>query len=644
MPWVGADATLPLTTVAALGVANPYPALASVGSSDDSADDNADNRATLLLDLEHAGAVHLAGDALRAVDLLRHIAVELGTSRWTDAVTVLTVGLQPDLTGLPSRRVQQIPDLPTALARLRAQHTATAEALRQTNGASLLELRVRDQLCDSWLVTVLLIGPGAIPADTSDDVRADLADLVTLCADLAAGERSGVAVVTAGLPDDLDGTRIDIDMHGTATIEADQVRVEQMPVALARDVLAILGTTTFPDQPVAPAAHPEPWAEEMNEDGTCHHPTDQSHAATDSASGADPVVPTSPADADPSEAQRIVAADASAPPSTAPAAGEPCTPTSGSAADLVGAGDPAAQRRLLLVQQQDPHLDDDLALWTSTARTGTTPPRPLIAILGPPDLHAPGTTPDKRRDWYLEVVVYLALHPHGVDRDKLLTDLWPDGTAVTPPTIRRAIAESRAWAGKDHSTDPPADFIPAISPAGGDRYRISDHLTDWDLFRRLRKRAHARATAGQHTAAITDYTAALELVRGPVLHPLRNRGYTWLHNPDQRQPDLIPGFIIDTAHDLVDLILTHTTLEPADLDLARTAATTAQTVDPDRTSDRPFTDLMRIAHAAGDLDEMRIHAELLLAERDFEVGEDLPPDSFAVFNELFPHGLRPRAS
>jgi hypothetical protein len=30
---------------------------------------------------------------------------------------------------------------------------------------------------------------------------------------------------------------------------------------------------------------------------------------------------------------------------------------------------------------------------------------------------------------------------------------------------------------------------------------------------------------------------------------------------------------------------------------------------------------------------MRTHAELLLAERDFEIGEDLPPESFAVFNE-----------
>jgi hypothetical protein len=53
---------------------------------------------------------------------------------------------------------------------------------------------------------------------------------------------------------------------------------------------------------------------------------------------------------------------------------------------------------------------------------------------------------------------------------------------------------------------------------------------------------------------------------------------------------------------------------------------------------------MRIAHAAGDLDEMRTHAELLLAQRGFDVGEDLPPDSFAVFDRLFPHGLHNRAS
>ena len=116
------------------------------------------------------------------------------------------------------------------------------------------------------------------------------------------------------------------------------------------------------------------------------------------------------------------------------------------------------------------------------------------------------------------------------------TELLPDGTTVTPPTIRRAIAEARAWTGKDTSTDPPTEFIPAISPAGGDRYRITGHLTDWDLFRRLRKRAQARAAADQHTAAVTDYTAALALIRGPVLHPLRAAGTPGSTTPTNASP------------------------------------------------------------------------------------------------------------
>ena len=108
--WTPTDATLPLTAATAVGVANPYPALASIGTRDD-------DGTILLLDLEHAGALHLRGDPGHAVDLLRHIAVELATSRWADATTVLTVGLHPDLTGLPSHRVQHLPDLSTALAR-----------------------------------------------------------------------------------------------------------------------------------------------------------------------------------------------------------------------------------------------------------------------------------------------------------------------------------------------------------------------------------------------------------------------------------------------------------------------------------------------------------------------------------------------
>ena len=58
---------------------------------------------------------------------------------------------------------------------------------------------------------MLLIGPDALTAAAADGGDIDASDLADLCTDLAAGTRSGVAVITAGLPDQLDGTHIDIN-------------------------------------------------------------------------------------------------------------------------------------------------------------------------------------------------------------------------------------------------------------------------------------------------------------------------------------------------------------------------------------------------------------------------------------------------
>jgi hypothetical protein len=582
---VDTEAALPLTEQEAVGVANPFPALVSIGTGEDGA--------TLLVDAEGAGALHLVGDPTRTVDLLRNMAVELGTCRWADDTLVMVVGLEAALTDLPPNRVEQVQDVRVAAGRLRAAMSATRQHLERSDGQSVVDMRIRDQLSDSWVVTVLLV---------AEPDQAQLQALTELCRDLTTGERMSAAIITAGAPTTLPGEQVHIDPDGTVQmprLDTGRLRAEQMPADIALGLLSVIGTALEPDVPVPPAPDAQVWANDMGSDGSLQ-PDDTS------------------ADDAPAETDIADPGDAQVRPLHVAAAPEP-------------EPDPAAHRRLLLVEKQDPELDDDVALWHAERPS----PRPLVSILGEPAFDAAGPPPEKRRSWYVEVVVYLALHPMGVDRDKITTDLWPEGSTVQPPTIRRAVAEARQWAGKDHTVDPPADHIPSISPAGGDRYRITGHLLDWDLFRRLRKRAQARAAAGRRADAADDYENALGLVRGPVLHPLRQRGYQWLHNPDQRHEHLIPGFIIDTAHELVDLAL-----DEGDIELARFAAETAQRVDPDRTSDRPFTDLMRIAHLAGDLAEMREHAELLLAERGFEVGEDLPPESFAVFDALFPHGLR----
>ena len=237
-------------------------------------------------------------------------------------------------------------------------------------------------------------------------------------------------------------------------------------------------------------------------------------------------------------------------------------------------------------------------------------------------------------------MIYLALHPHGVDRDKLMTDLWPEGSAIQPATIRRAIAEARAWAGHDTTTDPPAEFIPAISPPAATATASPATSPTGTCSADSANAPKPAPPPDSMTAAVADYTAALALVRGPVLHPLRSRGYAWLHDPDQRHADLIPGYVIDTAHELIDLILSHRPRHPRPRRRPR-----RRRPRPPR---RPRPHLRPPLH--------RPHAHrprrrrprrnahprrLLLAERDFEVGEDLPPESFAIFNQLFPTASAP---
>lgn len=601
---VRSDAELPVQDGETAAVANPFPAVAAFGTGDDGS-------TTLLLDLEHHGAVHVVGDRHRAQDLLRNVAVELALSRWADATEILVVGLEPELAELPPGRISRVIDVATAVARLRTAAAETRHHLDRMSTDSVLDARIHDQYSETWIVTVLIV---------ADPAKADEALLADLCRELSTAGRTSTAILTGGADYALPGLQVQVRPDGSAHIpDVTDIRLQAVQISpeLALGLVSVIGTTFDPDVPVPAATDPNPWAIEMTIDGALRPDDVSDQDVEDDRPDADLEPPDSPPVVQP----------------------EPCEDAAFTAsADQSAAGSaasPGPERTLLRAELNDPDLDPDLDLW----RSAEPPSRPLIAILGEPEMCAPGVRPNRRVPWLLEVALYLALHPQGVDRDKISTDLWPEGRNIQPPTIRRAIAEVRAWAGQDTSTDPPTDFVPSISSSGTDRYRLLGQLCDWDLFRRLRKRAQARHAAGHHTEAITDYQAALSLVRGPVLRPLRERGYAWLRNPDQHYDSIVPAFIIDAAHELVDLAL-----ERGDLPLARSAAETARLVDPDLTFDRPFTDLMRVSHAEGNLAEMREHADLLLSERDFEVGEDLPPESFAVFNALFPHGLRAPAS
>jgi hypothetical protein len=552
---------------------NPYPAVVTLGLAGGN---------THLVDLEHHGVVLLGGHPDRARDLLRSIVVELGTSRWADAVEVVVSGLESDLARLPSSRVRLIADTADAIDTGRRKLELVTRGLGSHD--QVLPRRRRDPWTEAWVVTVV-----AVADPTSSEA---LNELLT---DIHTGPRRSVVVLVANGPASLPGHRLDLDEDGSLE---NGVRAEQMSATFAANLLDVIGTTYRPDEPVPPAPDEHQWATDMAADGAWTPPD---------VTTSNPWQQTVLFDAVP---------DPTPPPQPAP---EPLPETA----------DPAAERALLRVQRDDPELDEDLARWHSS----DSPPNPLVGILGPPLLRAPGITPVSRQPWFLEIAVYLALHPRGVSVDKLATDLWPATRQAKESTVRRALVDVRAWAG--HAPDDPNDFyLPTGTPGVATQYRLTRFLLDWDLFRRLRKRANALAKAGRVDDAVADYSAALQLVRGPILRSDREHGYGWLRNPDQHLDSIIPGWVVDTAHELVDL-----TLEHGDLGTARWAAEASRLADPELIHDRPLLDFMRIAHAEGNLAEMREHADLLLSERGFEVGEDLPSESFAVFHQLFPNGI-----
>ena len=593
-----ADTPLPVPRSEAAGCCAPFPTLVSI-ATDTGAGQPGDTSAdrTLLIDLEQRGVLRVGGDAQRSVALLRHIAAELATSPTAEDTEVLLVGLGEELEALNPERLRGVEDLDTALSMVESRAAATRTALESWSFGSVVEGRLRDVAADSWLPTVLLVAqpPGRDDRDRLGNIAA------------AAPGVTGVAIVVI---DDQEpeltigpGGRLDVpDVHDGPW------QAVQLTERAGTHLAELLGTTAAPPVPVEPSGSAETWAGHMNEDGSL-------------ADGSFGKALNEALDGPATQDRRD---EHNQDPFVVP---EPRTESDG----LALFSDPAGGRAshvLAVARHQDPHLDDDLVAWNDPA----APQMPMIAILGEPTVRAPGPIPGNRPSWFAEVLVYLSLHPVGVTSSKAVTDLWPEGQRISPATVRHAFYGARKWAGRGLSGDLDAAFV---SDMQHDRtYRLRGHLLDWDLFRRLRKRGQARHAA-LDPGAVADYRAALDLLRGPVLSALRPGGYAWLNNHDQRHDLQIPGFVVDTAHELVDIALT-----TGDTATARWAADQARAVDIDVAFDQPLTDLMRIAHAEDNRAELELHAAVLLDARGFDVPEELAPDSFAVLNELLPAGPR----
>ena len=192
--------------------------------------------------------------------------------------------------------------------------------------------------------------------------------------------------------------------------------------------------------------------------------------------------------------------------------------------------------------------------WTATSTmtwpnggASRTPKRPRVGVLGsaPGGRQRPG--PHRSPGRFTEMSVYLGLHKE-VDADKLVTDLWPEDATSNPCRGgRTSPASELGW----ESTRTAAN---TCRRPGTSRIDLPDCWTS-NLFRRLRKRADARAAAGDPVGAQRDLLAALTLIRGPVLSETTRDAYAWLATSDPAGVQHAPLMVIAAAHQLVEIAM-----------------------------------------------------------------------------------------
>jgi nucleoid-associated protein YgaU len=572
----------------------PFPMLASVGYTTQGEH--------WLLDLERVATLSLSGDVDRCLDLARFLAAELAHNTWSEMLQVTLVGFGKELAQINPDRLTYTDDVEKAIAALDSQLESVTEAIHIAD-VDVLSGRLRDVAGDAWAPHVLLIAP---------DVARDNASLERLVTAMKQRQTRGAAALV--LIDDRDhadaaGWQLSVDEAGVLSIPALGLELiaQQIPAdeaAQLAQVLALAAVTD--DRPMPPAHGDKPWDEHADACG--HLRVDPSRAARSqppAVAGADDVSVSGLADTSPWIANSVL-------PLSVQTYLDRAATTGQDLKALAPATDAGIRNQ---VEVADPALDADLADWADPSC-----PRPKVTLLGPVQVRAQGKLPERnpRRQFYTEIVAYLATRPGSVTSERYATAIWPNEPDVVGKTkVRQSISIVRVWLGTNPATG--ADYLPSGVTAGGvGRYRIDDVLIDAELFRRLRVRGLARGVDG-----IADLHAALDLVTGqPFDLPLSRHGapggYSWLVEENSRLDHEYAAMIVDVAH----TVATHH-LAAGEPELAEAAAHVA--LKAGSYEDVPLLDLVAACDAQDNRAEADAYVARILANHDAEVEEDLPP-------------------
>ena len=571
----------------------PFPALASVGHT--AAGEN------WLVDLERVGAVSLSGDSERCTNLARFLAAELAHNSWSEMLQVTMVGFGEELAAINPDRLTYTEDVDKAVAALAGRLDSVTDAMRVAD-TDVLSGRLHDIAGDVWAPQVLLI------ASRAAEDSAGLTELLT--AIQRQPTRNAVTVVLVHDTDHAVDVRWRMTIDDAGVLRVPALGLELLAQEILSDeaaqlaqVLALASDTE--DRPVPPSHGDEPWDARADACGSLR---------------VEPVGTTWPEPSDSAGAEGLLRSATKSPVQTTrsvlPLSMRTYLDQAATTEDDVHALAPATDDGIRhQVESADPDLDADLADWADPSCL-----RPKLTLLGPVQVQAQGSLPERnpRRQFYTEIVAYLATRPGGVTSERYATAIWPDEPDVVGKTkVRQSISVVRAWLGTDPETG--ADYLPSgLTAAAAGRYRIDGILVDAELFRRLRVRGLARGADG-----IADLSAALDLVTGrpfdlPALRHGAAGGYSWLVDDNARLDHEYAAMIVDVAH----TVATHY-LGAGRPEFSAAAAEVA--LKAESYEDVPLLDLVAACDAQDKRAEADAHIARILANHDAEVEEDLPP-------------------
>ncbi|KAB7740052.1 LysM peptidoglycan-binding domain-containing protein [Nostocoides sp. F2B08] len=534
----------------------PWPLLTTVGMDEDGTH--------WLLNLEDRHIV-ITGDHTYGLDLARHVAAEAVCNPWAGHLYIDLVGVAPELSGLDPDRIHTHPDHDSSAGEVIGSCLLEAIAAvdrYRTYGRDTVTARVDLDEPDAWPTRLLVVD-----AATHSQSLESLLELIR-----EHPGSTGTCVIV---------TDVTAPAAGSTTLQVNaQGRVEVPDLGL--DLIAVGLTEQEAHGCAALLAHAEDPIDAAVPDTDEH--AEGSAAFADQA-GALRGEHTSPRHTGDRGDETATSSLLPHPDQHYLAVGATTT------ADLSTLAPRVPGDVLRGVEDADPTLDDDVAMWFHKDSA-----LPKLALLGPVQLTARGTPPTKRRPYYSELLAFIALHPRGATTEEVCTAF-----NITPSKARQYVATLRAWLGTNPRTGalhlPDAREAPATRARGTSTYQVIDLLTDLDLFRRLRTRGQARGADG-----ITDLSTALRLVQGRPFHyplgpPASSGGWSWLIGGD-RHDEHARVAIVDVAH-----IVTTRALADGDLKTARRAAETAILAAAEE--EIPHLDLAAVAAAEGDQHEAK---------------------------------------